>query len=112
MDVLGHCTGRLVAGGRLRPESEFDAERVFAACAESGTAVEINSRPERLDPPRRLLRLAVSAGTYFAVDTDAHAPGQLEWQILGCARAEECGVPEDRVINTWSADRLSEWTRA
>ncbi|MFE6856110.1 histidinol phosphatase, partial [Streptomyces sp. NPDC057674] len=46
------------------------------------------------------------------VDTDAHAPGQLEWQILGCARAEECGVPEDRVINTWSAERLSEWTRA
>ncbi|MER6097958.1 PHP domain-containing protein [Streptomyces sp. NPDC001728] len=111
MNVLGHCTGRLVAGGRLRPESGFDAERVFAACAESGTAVEINSRPERLDPPRRLLRLAVAAGTYIAVDTDAHAPGQLEWQILGCARAEECGVPEDRVVNTWTAERLLEWTR-
>ncbi|MFH8627827.1 PHP domain-containing protein [Streptomyces vietnamensis] len=112
MDVLGHCTGRLVAGGRLRPESDFDAERVFAACAESDTAVEINSRPERLDPPRRLLRVAVAAGTYFAVDTDAHAPGQLEWQILGCARAEECGVPPDRVVNTWSAERLLEWTAA
>ncbi|MFJ3903862.1 PHP domain-containing protein [Streptomyces sp. NPDC090025] len=111
MDVLGHCTGRLVAGGRLRPESEFDAERVFAACAESGTAVEINSRPERQDPPRRLLRLAVAAGVHFAVDTDAHAPGQLEWQILGCARAEECGVAAERVINTWSAERLLSWTR-
>lgn len=112
MDVLGHCTGRLVSGGRLRPESEFDAERVFAACAESGTAVEINSRPERLDPPRRLLRIAVEAGTYFAVDTDAHAPGQLEWQILGCARAEECGVPAERVVTTWSAEELLEWTRS
>ncbi|MFE6101369.1 PHP domain-containing protein [Streptomyces laurentii] len=111
MDVLGHCTGRLVSGGRLRPESEFDAVRVFAACAESGTAVEINSRPERLDPPRRLLREAVAAGVHFAVDTDAHAPGQLEWQILGCARAQECGVPAERVINTWPADRLLEWTR-
>ncbi|GAA3941152.1 PHP domain-containing protein [Streptomyces gulbargensis] len=111
LDVLGHCTGRLVAGGRLRPESEFDAERVFAACAESGTAVEINSRPERLDPPRRLLRLAVEAGVHFAVDTDAHAPGQLAWQILGCARAEECGVPAERVITTWPADRLLAWTR-
>ncbi|MFF5503523.1 PHP domain-containing protein [Streptomyces roseolus] len=111
MDVLGHCTGRLVAGGRLRPESEFDAERVFAACAESGTAVEINSRPERLDPPRRLLRQAVEAGAYFAVDTDAHAPGQLAWQHIGCARAEECGVPAERVINTWDADRLLAWTR-
>ncbi|MGO4461855.1 PHP domain-containing protein [Streptomyces sp. M-16] len=110
MDVLGHCTGRLVTG-RTRPESEFDAARVFAACAESGTAVEINSRPERLDPPRRLLRLAVAAGTFFAIDTDAHAPGQLDWQIVGCERAVECGVPTGRVVNTWSAERLLEWTR-
>ncbi|GAA2441799.1 PHP domain-containing protein [Streptomyces lavendulocolor] len=109
VDVLGHCTGRLVGG--KRPESQFDAERVFAACAEAGTAVEINSRPERLDPPRRLLRQAVQAGTFFAVDTDAHAPGQLDWQVLGCARAEECGVPVDRVINTWHADELLHWTR-
>jgi putative hydrolase len=109
-DVLGHCTGRLVTG-RGRPESEFDAEEVFAACAESGTAVEINSRPERLDPPRRLLRQAVAAGTLFSIDTDAHAPGQLDWQILGCARAEECGVAPDRVVTTWSLDELLAWTR-
>ncbi|NBM15320.1 PHP domain-containing protein [Streptomyces sp. GC420] len=110
MDVLGHCTGRLVTG-RGRPESEFDADQVFAACAETGTAVEINSRPERLDPPRRLLRRAVDAGTLFAVDTDAHAPGQLSWQILGCARAEECGVPVERVVNTWTAEQLLRWAR-
>ncbi|MFJ4923669.1 PHP domain-containing protein [Streptomyces sp. NPDC088725] len=110
-DVLGHCTGRLVTG-RGRPESEFDAGAVFAACAESGTAVEINSRPERLDPPRRLLRAAVAAGTFFAIDTDAHAPGQLDWQLLGCARARECGVPADRVVNTWTADQLRRWTRS
>ncbi|MDX3091447.1 MULTISPECIES: PHP domain-containing protein [Streptomyces] len=107
-DVLGHCTGRLVAG-RERPESRFDADEVFAACAESGTAVEINSRPERLDPPRRLLRRAVEAGVLFSVDTDAHAPGQLDWQAYGCARAEECGVPADRVITTWPVERLLEW---
>ncbi|WP_327380991.1 PHP domain-containing protein [Streptomyces sp. NBC_01207] len=110
MDVLGHCTGRLVTG-RTRPESQFDAEAVFAACAQSGTAVEINSRPERLDPPRRLLRLAVAAGTFFAIDTDAHAPGQLDWQIVGCERAVECEVPAGRVINTWPADALLAWTR-
>ncbi|MFC9244848.1 PHP domain-containing protein [Streptomyces sp. NPDC057136] len=108
-DILGHCTGRLLAG-RTRPESEFDADQVFAACAEAGTAVEINSRPERLDPPRRLLRQAVEAGVLFSVDTDAHAPGQLEWQIYGCARAEECGVPAERVVTTWSVDRLLAWT--
>ncbi|MGW7163850.1 PHP domain-containing protein [Streptomyces sp. NPDC054884] len=109
-DILGHCTGRLV-GGRGRPESEFDADEVFAACAESGTAVEINSRPERLDPPRRLLRLAVAAGTLFSVDTDAHAPGQLDWQILGCARAEECEVPAERIVTAWPLADLLAWTR-
>jgi putative hydrolase len=109
-DVLGHCTGRLVTG-RGRPESQFDADEVFAACAETGTALEINSRPERLDPPRRLLRRAVEAGVLFSVDTDAHAPGQLDWQILGCARAEECGVPAERVVNTWALDDLLAWTR-
>ncbi|WP_028798663.1 PHP domain-containing protein [Streptomyces sp. 142MFCol3.1] len=108
-DVLGHCTGRLVSG-RGRPESEFDADAVFAACAESGTAVEINSRPERLDPPRRLLRRAVDAGVLFSLDTDAHAPGQLDWQGYGCARAEECGVPAERVVTTWTVEELLAWT--
>ncbi|MFE7790627.1 PHP domain-containing protein [Streptomyces sp. NPDC057460] len=108
-NVLGHCTGRLITG-RGRPESQFDADEVFAACAESGTALEINSRPERLDPPRCLLRRAVDAGVLFAIDTDAHAPGQLDWQIFGCARAEECGVPAERVITSWPADELLAWT--
>ncbi|MFD9270859.1 PHP domain-containing protein [Streptomyces goshikiensis] len=109
-DVLGHCTGRLVTG-KTRPESTFDAEAVFAACAEAGTAVEINSRPERLDPPRRLLKRAVAAGTLFAIDTDAHAPGQLDWQLTGCERAVECGVAAERVVNTWTEEELLTWTR-
>lgn len=108
-DILGHCTGRLLGS---RPESEFDAAMVFAACARFGTAVEINSRPERLDPPRRLIRQALDAGVLFSIDSDAHAPGQLDWQIHGCARAEECGVPADRIINTWSAPELLAWTRS
>ncbi|WP_405712198.1 MULTISPECIES: PHP domain-containing protein [unclassified Streptomyces] len=110
-NILGHCTGRLIAD-RKRAESRFDADAVFAACAEAGTAVEINSRPERLDPPRRLLSRAVAAGTLFAIDTDAHAPGQLDWQIHGCARAEECLVPAERVVTTWPADELLAWSRA
>jgi putative hydrolase len=108
MDVLGHCTGRLVVG-RGRPESEFDAEIVFEACRRFGVAVEINSRPERLDPPRRLLRQAVEAGCVFSIDTDAHAPGQLDWQPYGCARAEECGVPPERIVNTKPVDDLLAW---
>ncbi|HEX4251349.1 MAG TPA: PHP domain-containing protein [Pseudonocardia sp.] len=106
VDVLGHCTGRMVAGDRKRPESEFDAAAVFDACAEYGVAVEVNSRPERLDPPRRLLRHAVAAGCRFTLDTDAHAPGQLDWLPYGCARAAECDVPPDRVLNTLTAADL------
>ena len=115
-DVLGHCTGRMVAAGPTRgrptsrPESVFDAERVFAACAEHGVAVEINSRPERLDPPKRLIRMALDAGCLFSIDTDAHAPGQLDWQMLGCSRAAECGVPADRIVNTWPVEDLLRWT--
>ncbi len=111
VDVLGHCTGRKVTG-RPRPPSEFDADAVFAACAESGTAVEINCRPDRLDPPRALLRRAVAAGCLFSVDSDAHAPGQLDWLGHGCARAQDCRVPSDDVITTWEADRLLAWAAA
>ncbi len=129
VDILGHCTGRLLPpgperpaerGGRAattagrgrgggRPESTFDAEAVFDACAATGTAVEINSRPERLDPPMRLLRQAVAAGCALSIDTDAHAPGQLEWLVNGCSRAAEADVPLDSVVNTRSADDLVAW---
>ncbi|ALR10192.1 PHP domain-containing protein [Mycobacteroides saopaulense] len=107
VDVLGHCTGRLVEGERgTRPESKFDASEVFRACRDSGTAVEINSRPERRDPPRRLLDLALNIGCHFSIDTDAHAPGQLEFSGYGCERALEAGVPPERVINTWPVEQL------
>jgi len=107
-DILGHCTGRMVVG-RGRPQSEFDPEAVFGACAEHGVAVEVNSRPERQDPPKRLLRLAVEAGCRIAIDTDAHAPGQLDWQLGGCERAFACGVTADMVVNTRDAAGLLAW---
>lgn len=109
MDILGHCTGRRVTG-KHRPPSEFDAEIVFAACERFGVAVEINSRLDRLDPPKRLLRLAVETGCLFSVDTDAHAPGQLDWQAYGCVRAAQCGVPVASVVNSWPVDDLLAWT--
>ncbi len=112
-NVLGHCTGRLVTGGRgQRPESSFDAEVVFAACAQFDVAVEINSRPERRDPPSRLIAVALEAGCRFSIDTDAHAPGQLAFLDYGCARAVSNGVPAERIVNTWPLDRLLEWTHA
>jgi len=108
-DILGHCTGRLITG-RGRAQSTFDADAVFSACARTGTAVEINSRPERQDPPQDLLRRAVSLGCSFAVDTDAHAPGQLGWLGRGCAKAVDADVPSDRIVNRGSVDELLEWT--
>lgn len=112
-DVFGHCTGRQVKGhgrgGLGRPESEFDAEIVFAACAQFGVAVEVNSRPERQDPPKRLLRLALEAGCRVAINTDAHAPGQLSWQELGCERAHRTGVTAEHVVNALGAEDLLAW---
>ena len=110
VNVLGHCTGRLVQGERgTRPESQFDARAVFAACAENGVAVEINSRPERQDPPDELIAIALEAGCLFSIDSDAHAPGQLSLLDHGAERAEQAGVPASRIITTWGLDRLLAW---
>jgi putative hydrolase len=109
-NVLGHCTGRLVEGSRgTRGQSAFDAAAVFEACATHEVAVEINARPERCDPPDDLIVLALEAGCLFSIDSDAHAPGQLDFQIYGCARAEQIGVPAERIVNTWQLDRLLAW---
>jgi putative hydrolase len=120
LDVLGHMTGRKVLaqgegdkghrGGRTRPPSTFDLDKVIAACLEHDKAIEINSRPDRLDPPKRMLTVAVEAGCKFTIDTDAHAPGQLDWLGNGCERAALCAVPVDDVVNTWPMDRLLAWT--
>lgn len=110
VDVLGHCTGRLVRGDRgTRPESQFDADLVFEACRRSGVAVEINSRPERRDPPTRLLSLAEDVGCLFTINTDAHAPGQLDFLDHGCARAQQLPLTPDRIVNTLPVDALLEW---
>jgi putative hydrolase len=110
-DILGHCTGRILAG-KGRPPSAFDAAAVFAACEETGTAVEINSRPERQDPPDDLLAIARDARCLFSIDTDAHAPGQLEWLARGCQKAADADLRPEHVVNTWTADGLLRWSSA
>ncbi|OFS12962.1 PHP domain-containing protein [Kytococcus sp. HMSC28H12] len=111
--VLGHCTGRLVTGGRgTRPPSEFDAEAVFAACAQECVAVELNARPERQDPPDELIALALEAGCLFSIDSDAHAPGQLDLLAFGAQRAADAGIPPERIVTTWPATQVKEWAAA
>jgi len=121
VDILGHCTGRKLKGlpdpgpedlpdtTYVRPRSSFDADVVFAACEAADTAVEINCRPERRDPPDDLLAVAVAMGCKVSIDTDAHAPAQLEWQPYGCDKAVRHGLGPDRVVNTWPADDLLAW---
>ncbi len=109
VDILGHCTGRKVVGTG-RKQSTFDADLVFAACAQFGTAVEINCRPERQDPPEELLALALEWDCRLSIDTDAHAPGQLEWQPYGCDKAARMGIEPERIVNTLPADDLLAWT--
>jgi putative hydrolase len=110
-NILGHCTGRLVEGERgTRGQSSFNAAAVFAACAAHDVAVEINARPERCDPPDDLMAVARDAGCLFSIDSDAHAPGQLDFLIYGCARADRIGVPVDRIVNSWPLDRLLAWS--
>ncbi len=109
-NVLGHCTGRLVKGGRgTRAQSQFDARAVFGACVDNDVAVEINSRPEREDPPDDLLVQALELGCLFSIDSDAHAPGQLDFLSYGAERAERLGVPAERIVNTWPLDNLLAW---
>lgn len=111
VDVLGHVTGRLVEGSRgTRPPSAIDARAVFGACAENLVAVEINSRPERQDPPDELIAIALDEGCLFSIDSDAHAPGQLSLLDYGAERAERAGVPADRIVTTWPLATLREWT--
>jgi putative hydrolase len=111
VDVLGHVTGRLVEGSRgTRPPSALDAGAVFQACADHGVAVEINSRPERQDPPDDLIAIALDRGCLFSIDSDAHAPGQLSLLDYGAERAERAGVPPERIVTTWPLERLREWT--
>lgn len=114
-DILGHCTGRKLQPTAaepkvVRPQSKFDARTVFAACAEAQTAVEINSRPERQDPPDDLLELAVDAGCLFSIDTDSHAPGQLEFLNYGADKAAAHDIDVDRIVTSWPIDNLLEWS--
>ena len=116
VDILGHCTGRKVKGfgpdqKEIRKRSAFDAELIFAACAQYDTAVEINCRPERQDPPPELLDLALDLGCLISIDTDSHSPGHLEFVNYGCDKAVEHGIAPERIINTWALDDLLTWTR-
>ena len=113
LDVLGHMTGRMVAGRRNRPPVDVRCrDRVRRGARASTRRSRSTSRPERLDPPKRLLRLAVEAGCRFTIDSDAHAPGQLAWLRNGAERAFRSGVAAEAILNARPVDELLAWTAA
>ena len=105
--VLGHPRGRIFGS---RPGVTADWPRVFAAAAASGVAVEIDGDPSRQDVDYDLARAADAAGCLFALDTDAHAVSQWRYADIAIAHARLAGLDPDRIVNTWSLDRLLEWS--
>ncbi len=97
VDILGHPTGRLL--GR-RPPSDIDLEHVLQVCAETGTVVEINANPSRLDLNDVYARRAVDLGCRIAISTDAHAPGEMDLVAYGVATARRAWLAPEDVINT------------
>jgi putative hydrolase len=104
--ILGHPRGRMFGS---RPGVAADWPQVFAAAATSGVAIEIDGDPSRQDIDFELAAAAIDSGCLFALDSDAHSIGELEYAETAIAHARYAGVPRDRIINTWPLDRLLEW---
>jgi DNA polymerase (family X) len=101
--VIGHPSARRIG---KRPPVDVDFGEVFRACAATGTALEINASPGRLDLSSDHVRAARAAGVVFAIDTDAHAVGHLDFLPYGVGTAQRGWLTAAEVINTWPLDRL------
>jgi DNA polymerase (family X) len=83
-----------------------DFAELFAACARTGTALEVNAHPQRLDLPAAHIRAARDAGVMFAIDSDAHSTANLSYLPYGVGQAQRGWLTADHVINTWPLARL------
>ncbi len=108
VNIIGHPSTRRIG---KRPPVDVDWDELFRACAATGTALEINCHPERLDLPSEHIRAAHEAGVKFSVDTDAHAAGHLAFLRYGVGTAQRGWLTPDDVINTWPLDRLRAFLR-
>jgi DNA polymerase (family 10) len=106
--VLGHMTGRQLL---RRPGYDIDIERVLAACAKHGVAVEINANPWRLDIDWRWHRRAAELGCLFAINPDAHSTREIDNVRWGLAMARKGGISPERVVNTLRRDDFERWLR-
>jgi DNA polymerase (family 10) len=108
VNVIGHPTTRRIG---KRPPVEVDFGELFRACARTGTALEINASPQRLDLPSDHIRAARDAGVRFAIDSDAHSVSDLGNMPYGVGTAQRGWLTPDDVINTWPLDRLRAFLR-
>ncbi len=108
VNIIGHPTTRRI--GR-RPPVEVDFGELFRACARTGTALEINASPQRLDLPSDHIRAARDAGVKFAIDSDAHSTSDLGNMPYGVGTAQRGWLTPDDVINTWPPDKLRAFLR-
>ncbi len=108
VNIIGHPSARRIG---KRPPVDVDFAELFRACAATGTALEINCHPERLDLPSDHIKAARDAGVKFSIDTDAHATSHLDFLRYGVGTAQRGWLSADDVINTWPLDRLREFLR-
>jgi DNA polymerase (family 10) len=108
VNVIGHPLTRRIG---KRPVVEVDFAELFRACARTGTALEINASPQRLDLPSDHIRAARDAGVTFAIDSDAHSVSDLGNMPYGVGTAQRGWLTADDVINTWPLDRLRTFLR-
>ncbi len=106
VDIIAHPTGRIV---EQRPPAEYDWERVFEAAAETGTVLEINANPARLDLPEHLVAQAVEAGVSIAINSDAHNLRGLDVMEFGVGIARRAWLNSEHIVNTWPLDRVEQW---
>jgi DNA polymerase (family 10) len=106
VDVIGHPTGRLIG---QREGADLDIEAILQAAAETGTAIEINAHPNRLDLPDIYVRRAVELGVKLAINSDAHDPQGFDLLFFGVAAARRGWATPSDVINTWALDDLLAW---
>jgi DNA polymerase (family X) len=108
VNIIGHPTARKI--GR-RPPVDVDFAELFRACARTGTALEVNAHPDRLDLPADHIRAARDAGVMFAVDSDAHSTAHLGYLRYGIGQAQRGWLTAEHVINTWPLPRLQAFLR-
>ena len=106
VDIIGHPTGRLIGS---RPGSEIDVDAIARAAADTGTLLEVNAGPDRLDLDAPSVRRALELGAKLTIDSDAHHPDNLQWLRLGVLTARRGWAQAEDVANTWELDQLLSW---